>query len=47
MLEFISPKGKKHIPSHMAGYANLFDWCDEGQSKLCQVNEHFKYYLKS
>jgi hypothetical protein len=36
--EFISPKSKYHKPIHMTGYADLCDWCNKGQSKLCQVH---------
>jgi hypothetical protein len=41
---FISTRGKYHKPCHMAGCADLCDWCNDEQSKLRQVHDHFKYF---
>jgi hypothetical protein len=47
MQKFISPEGAYQKHGHMSGFADLCDWTNEGQSKLCQVNDKFENILKS
>jgi hypothetical protein len=45
MKEFIVPRGAYHTDGHMSGFTDLYNWKNEGQSRLRQIHDKFNNIL--